>query len=238
VVLKPIPPELIESVGPWEVAVTLAQWASYQISIWHEIVTWYGYESVPGFSGKVSAFSPEDFYSNALGLRIAGGILRDRRGRTRAEWNDFMAVWLQRSVKRLVPVSTDLGRRTMKALDGRWWDSRKTIPDWTLVTRRNYDLGLRVLPWRREDARLPPDRALADTCGSATVLPLEVPNRVGDVAVDDLVSVEFDVGSWAPVDFPFTDPASRRVTSADFPRIVEAVRRKAQQTLGAGFDRP
>ncbi len=58
VVLKPIPPELIESVGPWEVAVTLAQWASYQISIWHEIVTWYGYESVPASRKRCRRFRP------------------------------------------------------------------------------------------------------------------------------------------------------------------------------------
>lgn len=238
VVLKPIPPELIDRLGPWEVAVALAQWSAYQMSIWHEIATWYGYESVSGFPEKVSAFSPEDLYSNAFGLRIAGGILRDRRGRTRAEWDDYMAAWLDRSVQRLVPVSSELGRRTMKSLDGRWWDSRKIVPDWTLVTKRNYDLSASVQPWRREDAGLQADRELAEVCGQSVALPLEVPQRIGDVAIEDLATVEFDVGSWAPKAFPFADASSRHVSSDEFPRIVETVRREAEQTLGAGFDHP
>jgi hypothetical protein len=239
IVLKPIPKELIERVGPWEVAVTLAQWASFQLSIWHEIVTWYGYESIPGFSEKVSAFSLEDLYSNALGMRIAGGILRDYRGRSRAEWNDFVAVWIERSVRRLVPAPVDVGRGVMKSLDGLWWDSHKSLPDWTLVMRRNYDLRAKVTPWRRDDAGLPADAALASICGpGATALSLSVPERIGDVAIADLASVELEVGSWATEAFPFADPASRKVTNAEFPRIVERVRREAQHTLGPGFDQP
>jgi hypothetical protein len=52
------------------------------------------------------------------------------------------------------------------------------------------------------------------------------------------VTVDLEVGDWAPASFPFADASSRRVTHADFPRIVELVRREAQGTLGAGFDRP
>jgi hypothetical protein len=29
-------------------------------SQWHEIAQWYGFQSVPGFSEEISAFSPED----------------------------------------------------------------------------------------------------------------------------------------------------------------------------------
>jgi hypothetical protein len=239
VVIKAIPPELMDRLGRWEVAITLAQWASYQISIWHEIVTWYGYESFPGFSEKVSAFSLEDFYSNALGARIAGGILRNQRVRTRAEWDDLVPAWIAASLQRLGALPTDLGRRAMKSVDGRWWDSHKRLPDWTLVTRRNFEIGSRVRPWRLAEADLPDDPVMSAACApSAAALPLEIPEHLGGSAIKDLVTVDFEVEGWAPASFPFADASSRRVTNADFERLVATIRREAQTTFGAGFDRP
>lgn len=239
VVVKAIPADVIERLGRWEVAITLAQWASFQLSIWHEIVTWYGYESISGFSEKVSAFSPEDLYSNALGAKIAGGILRNQRVRARAEWNTLVDAWMTRSLQRLVPLPRDLGRRAMKSLDGRWWDSQKNLPDWTLVRRRNFDLSSLVFPWRLPDAELPADPVLTTACARGpAALPLEIPERLGQLALKDLILIDFEVGGWAPVDFPFADPGQRRVTSAELPRLTEVVRSEAQATLGAGFDHP
>ncbi|APR81835.1 Hypothetical protein A7982_07184 [Minicystis rosea] len=239
VVLKAVPPELMDPLGRWEVAIMLAQWASFQLSIWHEIVTWYGYESFPGFSEKVSAFSLEDLYSNALGARIAGGLLRNQRVRTRADWDDLVPAWIAASLQRLGALSSDLGRRAMKSVDGRWWDSSKQLPDWTLVTHRNFELGPRVEPWRLSDVDLPADPVLAAACSqSPAALPLEIPEHIGRTAIRDLVSLDFEVKPWAPASFPFADAKARRVTNADFARIVETIRREAQQTFGAGFDRP
>lgn len=239
VVLGAVPAELIERLDRWEVATTLAQWAAYHISIWHEIVTWYGYESFSGFSEKVSAFSPEDFYSNAVGMRIAGGILRSQRVHTRREWDSLMDAWIPLSLQRLGALPPGLGRRVMKSLDGRWWDSRKPVTDWTLVTRRNFDVGEHVVPWRFPDAKTPDDPVLAVAClAGPAALALEVPDRIGSMAITDLLSLDFEVGSWAPASFPFTDPAVRRVSASDFGRIAEAVRREAEKTLGAGFEHP
>jgi hypothetical protein len=47
----------------------LAEWTAWQMSIWHETVTWFGWDAVPGFSEEASAFSPEDLYSNPLAAR-------------------------------------------------------------------------------------------------------------------------------------------------------------------------
>jgi hypothetical protein len=239
IALKAVPPELMERLGRWEVAITLAQWAAFQIAAWHEIVTWWDYESIPGFSEKVSAFSLEDLYSNAVALRIAGGILRGHQPLSRREWDVQMDAWIGVTLQRLGALPTDLGRRAMKSVDGLWWDSRKALPDWTLVTRRSFDLGPRVTPWRIPDADLPEDPVLTVACSERPhALPLEVPQRIGDVPIVDLATADFEVGAWAPATFPFTDPATRRVTSTDFARIAEVVRREAQATLGAGFDHP
>jgi hypothetical protein len=51
----------------YTLAAYLAGEIAFQMAAWHEIAQWYGYRSVPGFSEEVSAFSPEDLYSNLLG---------------------------------------------------------------------------------------------------------------------------------------------------------------------------
>ena len=239
VMLGEVPEELTDRFGRWEVAITLAQWASFQLSIWHEIATWYGVESVPGFSEKVSAFSPEDLYSNVLGALIAGGILRNRKVYVRAEWNVLVEAWMPAALRRLGALSPDLGRRAMKALDGRWWDSKKQLPDWTLVRRRKMDIGLQVTPWRVQDAQAPEDSVLEAACAeSPALLRLAIPERVGDRKVSDLVKVDFEVDDWAPASWPFPDKKARRVTSAEIPIIVAMVHDAAQEALGPGFDEP
>ena len=239
VVVKGVPPELMERTGRWETAITLAQWAAFQISIWHEIVTFYGFESFPGFSEKVSAFSPEDFYSNALGARIAGGVLRGRRIRTRDEWDESMNAWVPAALKRLGAMSSDIGRLAMKSVDGRWWDSKKELPDWTLVMRRKMEISHHVTPWRLADAKAPADDVLDTSCAAfPSALPLDIPDHLGEHPITEYVTVDFEVESWAPEALIPASSTSRRLTSEDFPRLVEAVRREAEKTLGAGFDQP
>jgi len=63
---------------PLQVTTSLAEWLSVQASIWHEITTWYGWSSTR-FSKRPSGFSPEDLYSNLVGVKITGAIVREIR---------------------------------------------------------------------------------------------------------------------------------------------------------------
>ena len=239
VALKGVPQELVDSLGRWETATALAEWAAFQISIWHEIVTFYGLESFPGFSEKVSAFSPEDFYSNAVGAKIAGGILTSRRIHSRDEWDETVRAWIPVALGRLGAQPTDTGRLVMKALDGHWWDSKKELPDWTLVTRRKMDLSPRVTPWRYPDAKLPPDDVLDAACANfKSALPLSIPDHLGDKSIRDYVTVDFEVESWAPPALVPAENTTRRLTSEDFPKIVEAIRPEMEKAFGPAYDQP
>ncbi|MFT3768197.1 MAG: DUF4056 domain-containing protein [Minicystis sp.] len=239
IILKPVPPQIVERVGRWETAVALAQHAAFQLSIWHEISTFYGMESVPGFSEKVSAFSPEDLYSNVVGARLAGGILLNHRVHTRAEWDALMDAWIKAGLQRLGALPADLGRRAMHTVDGRWWTSQRELPDWTLVLKRQMDIRPHVVPWRLADASAPQDEVMDAACAARPkALPLDVPDRIDGHPITDFVTVDFEVGAWAPAAMPFADASIRHLTSADFPRFVEAVRAAAEPTLGRGFDNP
>ena len=60
-----------------EVAIDLGQHFAHLSTIWHEIVTWYGYASTGLLSEKASSFSWEDGYSDLLGTKIGAMVLRD-----------------------------------------------------------------------------------------------------------------------------------------------------------------
>ena len=47
----------------------LAGSIAYDLSVWHEIATWYGISYIPMVNEKYSSFSPEDLYSNLLGVK-------------------------------------------------------------------------------------------------------------------------------------------------------------------------
>ena len=71
-----------------EVSIRLGQYFAHMTTIWHEIVTWFGYTSTGIFSEYVSSFSWEDTYSDLLGINLAAAALRD----TQHKYDDAMTM--------------------------------------------------------------------------------------------------------------------------------------------------
>lgn len=219
--------------GRWALASALAQWVAWQLSLWHEIVTWYGLESFKGFSERASAFSPEDLYSNVIGIRLATGILTTSGVRSRDDYERQLDAWVREALSRLRAVPEGLGRRAMRSLDGRWWDSNRTLPDVQLVRRRAFPAQV-LTPWTLEGAHVPVDPVLASACTGTSVLPLTPPPR----PAGELVTLRFEVGDWAPPEFPLLDAQHRVLTSEQLPAVIETVRAQMRTELGAEVDRP
>lgn len=240
--LRPIPEEAIAKYDRVRLAVAIAQWAAYQFSIWHEIATFYGYASIAQWPEKISAFSPEDYYSNQIGTRIAGGIILGKGARSDIEYGVNMDAWIKRTLERLVAVPLADSRAAMHAVDGAWWDSEKRIPDWTLVKRRQFTPGPYLRPWRLEDAT-PGTKGQVkplELCRDAgPPLVFQIPDGFAGASFRDYVTLEFDVNdALADGGFPFPRPASRRVTQEDFPAIIEAARRANSEQFGPEADHP
>lgn len=241
VIVKPLPAELLARHGRWAVATTLASWAAYQLSVWHEVVTWYGWESVKGVSEKLSAFSPEDLYSNALGVKLAAGIVLSREVRTREEYEAAMTAWITEALRRLEVVEKVDARAAMQAVDGLWWDASKRLPDWRLVTRRALDFESPVSGWLVADAVAdgPVALSLRRTCPKQPPpLPLQVPQTLGDAKIAELAVVELEFSSWIPEHFPLPIARGKSVTQADFTAIVADIRQEGAKELGPDFDQP
>ncbi len=241
VILKPLPEGLLARHGRWGVATALASWANYELSNWHEIITWYGFESIKGIPERLSAFSPEDVYSNALGINLAVGIITNREMGSREQYEQSMEAWLGEALRRLGAVPKAQARLAMTAVDGLWWDSSKRVPDWRLVTRRCLAMASPISPWIVADAVTdgPAAPALEQMCkDQPPPLPLVIRDQLGDLKIADIVTVQLEFTDWIPDHFPLPATKGSTVTQADFPAIVEQIQREGAKDLGPHFDQP
>lgn len=207
-------------------AAEIAAWVAYQASIWHEIATWYGYHTVDGFPEKLSAFSPEDLYSNQLGVRIARAILLERGLIEAASYDRRMDVWLRQVLDRLGATTKPIAEAAIRSVDGSWWDSHRRIPDWRLVRRRFFEIGPVLYP-----LQVPASEQFG--CAPSTVVPLEVREGIGGSRFEEIATLEIDVApELARVGLRLPEPGSSRITPAAFPAIIEEIRRENEAAFG------
>jgi hypothetical protein len=238
--LRPLPPDLVERYGLRRVAITVAQWLAFELSVWHEIATAYGWSAFELYPEYLSAFSPEDLYSNLLGIKIAGGLLVNAgEAETDVLYDREMDEWLRTTLAYLQPANADAGAEAMQLVDGVWWDSHARLPDPRLVLRRNTEAGMELTPWVVSRAYASPAmQAWVDRhCGGAErPLTLRRESAMDGYSFEDVATLEIDV--QLPDPFPFPRAGSTRITQEDFPVVLQAVRRYAIERLGPDANRP
>ena len=142
----------------YAIAAWLAGRLAYELAQWHEIAQWNGFQSVPGFSEEISAFSPEDLYSNLLGARLAISVILHGHAGSVDDYNRAMDVALKKVLVKLMVAPRSETESMFRKLDGDWWNSQRRVPDKFLVLKRNYDMSddrlptpvpfERTTPWR------------------------------------------------------------------------------------------
>lgn len=240
VIVRPVARELLDQRELLFKVVPVAQWVAFQMSIWHEIATWYGWSATGVFSEKASAFSPEDLYSNMLGIKLAGGILHTRAARTDQLFNANMGEWMEAVFRRLDAVPAEAGKGAARYVDQVWWDSTRRVPETALVLRRNFGIGLEIVPWTVTQAywsELAEEKQREHCGGTPAPLVLGNPDGFHDVKFRDVVSFEIDVDLGIK-GFPTPRPNSRRITQDDFPAIIEAIKIENREQFGAGAGQP
>ncbi|WP_272681655.1 DUF4056 domain-containing protein [Providencia sp. PROV129] len=141
----------------------LAAKLAFQLAAWHEIAQWYGYQSVPGFSEGISAFSPEDLYSNLLGARLAMTLILQGRAASLPIYSQSMEDILPLALEQLSNTDKKTTQKMFDSVDGLWWNSYRRVPEKFLVLTRDYEIGdsrfpllpMQVVPTQRLMLTLP-----------------------------------------------------------------------------------
>jgi hypothetical protein len=240
VVLEKIAPELLRGRDPVSLTMAIAQWLAFQLSVWHEIATWYGWSAVPGYPEKVSAFSPEDLYSNVLGTKIAVAAAFERAARSETLYDRSVDAWLPAVVDFLGPASKQTAIEAMRSLEGVWWSPAARLPDPGVVLRRSLSIGDTVTPWLVPEALASEalSALLLRECGGwPSPVSLAVPSTFDGTPLRTLATLELRVDPAIASQPPF-DALGASVTQEDFPVIVAAIREQNRREFGPRADRP
>lgn len=136
-------PERKEKIAK-EVSIRLSHYYVYNIGIWHEILTWFGYKTFGFYSEQPSAFSWEDTVSNLLGLQIAAKALAD----SELPYEQAFTRALNRKLKALEVQPARLAKSSAANVIGlRFSDDLFIMAE---TKGKNFDVGLDdgfVSPW-------------------------------------------------------------------------------------------
>ena len=240
VVLEPIPRDQIEILGRRQISAALAVWMGFQLSVWHEIATWYGWSDFGAFSERGSAFSPDDLYSNLLGAKIAGPIITSRNDLTDELFNRTVDSWLKETIGFLGGVPADLGEAAMAAVDRHWWDSRVQRPDAELVLRRSIQSGRQIAPWVVPTAAFAGSKVeeLEQICqGDTQPHALRYPSRIPGLDFVDVLELEIELDESFQMKIGLQN-YNGTVRSGDFHEILEEIRGEARREFGPLVDSP
>lgn len=212
-----------------ELCVSLGRRIAYQLSIWHEIRTWFK-TSAMSWPERYSSFSPEDLYSNLLGATIGGDALLDSK-----PYDEAMTSGITGMLTFLGAVPCAETIAALDAVNGRWWDQSKLLPADDFLLRRQFDAGPQVAPWFVTAPGVgcpqPPtplllgvDEFFVDATGDAIEL-----SSFYELAIDvdtTLIPPSFRVDGRA------------RITADDFDAMIEKIRADAKAVFGPDADAP
>lgn len=184
-----------------ELAAHLATWLAYSMAEAHELAQWHGYRSWRPWSESVSAYSPEDIYSNMLGAKIAYALLINELASNRDIYNTHMTQWLKATLQSLEPVSVKQSNMLFDAVDGLWWDSSVAMPSKFMLLKRHYAMGNQQSPHlvTEEIARAHPAWAMVEDryASAPPALTLALPETVHGFELKQLAE------QWLVVDSKF-----------------------------------
>ena len=133
-----VPNELNE-----EQIISLAGKISFDLSMWHEISTWFGASYVPLIPEKFSSFSPEDMYSNLMGVHLGMRAIKNN-----LDYDSAMTVELSNMLDSLESVDTeDETYNAMLKVNEVWYTNQKKYPNKKVVLKRYIEFGSDLIPW-------------------------------------------------------------------------------------------
>ena len=123
-------------------AILLAGRIAYDLSVWHEIATWFGASSIPLVTERFSSFSVEDAYSNLLGVSLGMQALQSN-----LPYEEAMTQLIAQTFAKLEAVPTEADTyAAMEQVRDIWWTRDKKLPSPKIMLQRQLEVYSRVRP--------------------------------------------------------------------------------------------
>ncbi len=191
--------------------INLAGKIAYDLSVWHEIATWFGASTIPFVPERYSSFSIEDAYSNLLGVTIGIQALESE-----LPYEEAVTNLINETLKTLDAVSTEAETRmAMEDVRNIWWTDEKRLPSGKVLLQRQLDVYPCLQPW------LVPGWAGSNQ----KKVDLEVPEYASNgVDLDQYYQLEFKLNYKFPFRKIFPDRKTRIITQNDFEEMIARIR--------------
>ena len=193
----------------------LAQRISHEMSVWHEIRTYFGVPTFWPIHEKQSAFSPEDNYSNLLGTFIGYRALKSN-----GDFLTNMNKEIDDLLERYDPVSTSEATRTaMDDVRGLWW-RKVSLPSNRFLLAKYFDTYGTLEPWL-----IPNHSTFFDEPSDPIALTVPETTESG-VMLTDLFEIDIKPVPSIPVRKILGRNRSTNISELDFPTYVKWIRER------------
>ncbi len=191
--------------------ILLAGKIAYDLSLWHEISTWYGASTIPFVPEKFSSFSVEDVYSNLLGIHVGMKTLHSK-----FPFNQAATMIIESTLDSLAVVKT--AKETYDAYDAvnnKWYTNKKRIPSKNITLERELDVLNSSRPWIILSHT-------TDSIGDPVILNVPLINTEGEL-LTNFYQFTIDPNYRFPVEEIFPDRESNFINQDDFGVLLSRI---------------
>lgn len=188
---------------------------AYNLSVWHEIATFFGASYIPMVPERYSAFSMEDAYSNLLGVQLGMRALQSK-----LPFEEAMTKLLSEKLTELNAVSDIEGTLdAMEAVRDIWWTREAKLPSKKVLLQREFEIENCLSPWLVEDIHNMASDKLQ-------ICPPTVTQDGTDLENYYLLSIQLN--SKFPVRRVLPKEFNRVITQKDFNLLIAEAERKTE----------
>ncbi|HPR84982.1 MAG TPA: DUF4056 domain-containing protein [Prolixibacteraceae bacterium] len=190
--------------------ISLAGKIAYDLSVWHEIATWFGASTIPFVPERYSSFSIEDAYSNLLGVTIGMQALQSE-----LPYEQAVTTLIAKYLKELEVVSTEAETfMAMEAVRDVWWTRARKLPSAKVLIERQIQVYPCLNPWIVPGLK----------AENQTPMELSVPQLAsGGKSLSDFYKLQFRLNYKFPFRKIFPERKDRCITQNDFGRMLSQV---------------
>lgn len=180
---------------------------AYDLSVWHEIATWFGASTIPFIPERYSSFSIEDAYSNLLGVTIGIKAIESD-----LPYEEAVTKLIAQTLGDLSAVTDESETfMAMDAVRNIWWTREKRLPSGKILLQRQLNVYPCLRPW------LVPGWAMP----SQSPVELNVPQFTenGNL-LTNYYTLEFKLNHKFPFRKMFPERKERLITQNDFDSLL------------------